>query len=176
MIKLIDKIATYANGRGNSITPILAMLPDPQSWLPMILVEMERVLRLQKNIYGEAVINSWFRTWKRQEDLREGNKYAAAVSEHLFGAALDIAVPASHQRHLYRSYVAWLRRVTDYGPRVGWKKYAACGRLTFIHIGWGHLIPRSLIKSYLEKQSIATATQDELWHKAAKAWIRGMQW
>lgn len=137
--------------------PQAAVLPPPeevyaQEWYEPVFQLLEQVVGVFQAHSDEesAVIHSWWRDFERQTALVSAGATEAVISEHCFGAALDLAMPAEFQ--LQPGPLKTMLLADFPQLRLGFRKYRKPdGSYPFMHVGCGPLIPRAVRDAYMRQ-------------------------
>jgi zinc D-Ala-D-Ala carboxypeptidase len=100
---------------------------------PMVLLFNEA-----RQAYGKPiVINSFYRCPEYQKQLQKSNPNAALISPHVYGVAMDLAIP--RDLTIYQLIDLFLQAAKDLGlpkPRIGHKQY----NNAFLHVDLAFMV------------------------------------
>lgn len=99
---------------------------------------MIRLFARARKTYGRPiVINSFYRCPDYQKQLQGNNPYAVSISPHVYGVAMDLAIPAGLT--IYQFKDLFLQAAKELGlqkPRLGHKQYNDA----FLHVDLAFMV------------------------------------
>jgi hypothetical protein len=169
---------------GNSLetyfNPTCSVAPPPKvfltsDWYPRILQRIELFVSGFKKTFRTIDVYDWYRVFQEQEELFNGGSSTAAVSEHCFAAALDLEIPEEFHEKNTIDFIGKLSRI-DKQVRIGWLCYQKPNKkFTFFHVGWGYMIPYTVIKQYIYTY-FGDPRAKEIYQRINRNWQPGVQW
>jgi len=102
-----------------------------------------------RELHGSPLrINSGRRSQAHQLELKAKGYKTATYSPHVYGAALDVAVPEGKTDEYLVALIFGAAQLLEFPtPRVGWKLYRKGLSSTFVHFDYAFLLPEDVLRS-----------------------------